>query len=154
MIYRAYRFPDQQDFLDALAETQPLEFVEIGLNDLSPGWHVNAIWGGAEPNAWINYTIPSEEAPGWWAGVGFTDPIQAVPNKVTPRQLREALLEVGILEVVEAIVAASDRATQIRWEYAIEFERSHPQWDAMAALMDPPMTSADIDAVFQLALTK
>lgn len=78
-------------------------------------------------------------------------PPPPVPASVTPRQMREALLSMALLDQVEALVAASDRATQIRWEYAVEFERTHPSWDAMGAMMDPPRTSAEIDDLFRLA---
>lgn len=159
MIYRAYRFPDEETFLSAVSDAQPMEMDVIGpitteAGDPIPGWYVNAIWPEVAPISWASHNLQTVEAPRWWVGVSREDPFPAVPNKVTPRQLREALLDVGILDVVEAIVAASDRATQIRWEYAVEFERAHPQWDIMAAMMDPPMGPSDIDAIFQLALTK
>jgi hypothetical protein len=74
-----------------------------------------------------------------------------VPKTVTPRQLREALWRIGLLDDVEALIALMDRGTQIRWEYAVVFERNHPQWDQMGSMMDPPKTPEDIDAVFMLA---
>jgi hypothetical protein len=74
-----------------------------------------------------------------------------VPQSVSPRQLRLALLEMDLLDAVEAAVAQADRATQIMWEYAIVYERSHPAWEQMAASLDPSCTAADVDMVFRLA---
>lgn len=58
------------------------------------------------------------------------EPIQ-VPQIVTIRQAKLALLQVGLLDDVDAAVAQADRATQIEWEYAAEVERS---WQTLLTL--------------------
>lgn len=73
--------------------------------------------------------------------------------QVSPRQLRLALLEMDLLDAVEAAVAQADRATQIMWEYSTIYERAHPAWEQMAAQLDPPRTMVEVDAVFRLAAT-
>jgi hypothetical protein len=70
----------------------------------------------------------------------------------TPRQMRLALLDIGLLDDVEAIVAASPRAVRLEWEYSVLLERKNPQWDALGAGIGK--TPEDIDNVFRLALTK
>lgn len=77
-----------------------------------------------------------------------------VPDEVSPRQLRLALLDMGLLDQVEALVVQADRAVQIMWEYSITYERSHPAWEQMGAMLTPPATAQDIDVVFRLAATK
>ena len=62
---------------------------------------------------------------------------------------RLALLQLGLLDDVESVVAAADRATQIMWRHAVAFERAHPAWDVMGAVMGK--TAADIDDLFRLA---
>ncbi|ELE6054230.1 hypothetical protein RMS37_000431 [Campylobacter coli] len=48
-----------------------------------------------------------------------------VPRKISIRQAKLALLEVGLLENVEIMMQSADKATQISWEYATEFERKN-----------------------------
>lgn len=52
------------------------------------------------------------------------EPIQ-VPQVVTIRQAKLALLQAGLLDDVDA-AAQADRATQIEWEYATEVRRNSP----------------------------
>lgn len=53
------------------------------------------------------------------------EPIQ-VPQVITIRQAKLALLQAGLLDGVDAAVAQADRATQIEWEYATEVRRDWP----------------------------
>ncbi|HEQ3585083.1 TPA: hypothetical protein VGT30_001382, partial [Campylobacter coli] len=48
-----------------------------------------------------------------------------VPRKISIRQAKLALLEVGLLENIETMMQSADKATQISWEYATEFERKN-----------------------------
>lgn len=49
-----------------------------------------------------------------------------VPQVVTIRQAKLALLQAGLLDDVDVAVAQADRATQIEWEYATEVRRDWP----------------------------
>lgn len=69
----------------------------------------------------------------------------------TPRQMRLALLQVGDLDVVEAVVAAAGQDVRIQWEYSTLFERSHPAWNALVGGIGK--TPTDVDALFALART-
>jgi hypothetical protein len=63
-------------------------------------------------------------------------PMQAfVPQSVTMRQARLALLEVELLDDVEAVLATQDRAVQIEWEYATTVERTSPLVGAIGQMV-------------------
>jgi len=72
----------------------------------------------------------------------------------TPRQFRLALLDIDLLDDLEAMVANLPRAVRVEWEYSVLLERKNPQWDTLGALMTPAKTPEDIDDVFRLAMTK
>lgn len=69
-----------------------------------------------------------------------------IPQVVSMRQARLALLAVDLLDDVEAVVAAAGRAAQIEWEYATEVRRNHPLLAAVQAAKG--MSDADIDQLF------
>ena len=70
-----------------------------------------------------------------------------VPQQVTMRQARLALLSAGLLEDVEAVIAAAVRAAQLEWEYAAVVERSNP---AVAIVQQQKaLTDAQIDDLFR-----
>ena len=49
-----------------------------------------------------------------------------VPQQVSMRQARLALLQVGLLDHVEATIASAGREAQLEWEYTSVVERSNP----------------------------
>lgn len=72
-----------------------------------------------------------------------------VPQQVTMRQARLALLSAGLLDDVEVVIAAAGRAAQLEWEYAAVVDRSNP---AVAAVQQQQgMTDAQIDDLFREA---
>ena len=72
-----------------------------------------------------------------------------VPQQVTMRQARLELLKRGLLDDVEAVIAAAGREAQIRWEYASIVERSNP---VIAIVQQQQgMTDAQIDDLFREA---
>jgi hypothetical protein len=77
----------------------------------------------------------------------------AKPTSVTMRQARLALLEAGLLDNVQNIVAgmqgAEGAAARIEWEYSSTMVRSQPLVAALAAALK--LTSADVDALFLTA---
>lgn len=71
-------------------------------------------------------------------------PDQTMPT-LTARQLRLGLLD--YLDQVEQIIANSDdRALQIEWEYATEFERNHPAIVSIGEAIG--LTPEQIDAMW------
>lgn len=72
-----------------------------------------------------------------------------VPQQITMRQARLALLSAGLLDDVEAVISAAGRAAQLEWEYAAVVDRSNP---AVAAVQQQQgMTDAQIDDMFREA---
>ena len=72
-----------------------------------------------------------------------------VPQQVTMRQARLALLGAGLLDDVEMVIAAAGRAAQLEWEYAAVVDRSNP---AVAAVQQQQaLTDVQIDDLFREA---
>lgn len=72
-----------------------------------------------------------------------------VPQQVTLRQARLALLSAGLLDDVEMVITAAGRAAQLEWEYAAVVERSNP---AVAIVQQQKaLTDAQIDDLFREA---
>lgn len=71
---------------------------------------------------------------------------------VSAAQFRLALLDIGILDDVEAFVAAAPREIQLNWQHRLEFARDHPL--VISSGLALGKTDAEIDAVFALAATK
>lgn len=78
------------------------------------------------------------------------EPVQ-VPQVITIRQAKLALLAAGLLDDVDAAVAAADRATQIEWEYATEVRRDWPTLAAVQTLIG--LTNEQVDGLFITAAT-
>lgn len=70
---------------------------------------------------------------------------------VMARQLRLALLQIGILDIVDGAMQSAERATRIEWEYATQFERDHPMVEQMGQALGK--TAREIDDLFALAAT-
>lgn len=101
--------------------------------------------------------ISATDTPNEWAallgsGVNiapFSPALELQP--VTRRQIKLALLEMGILDNALSWIGGASRATQIEWEDALELRRDHPMWSVAAAALGK--TEADIDNLFALATT-
>jgi hypothetical protein len=70
----------------------------------------------------------------------------SVPQSITPRQCRLILLQQGLLDEVEQMIAEQDRATRLTWEYATESRRDDPLLNGLAANLS--LTSGQIDQFF------
>jgi hypothetical protein len=70
-------------------------------------------------------------------------------QSVTMRQARLALLQSGLLDQVNAAIAASGGAAQIEWEYASEVVRGSPLVQSLAAGLG--LTNTQLDDLFTLA---
>lgn len=83
-------------------------------------------------------------------------PPPSVPASITARQLRLWLVRNGVtLAAVEAAIGAMDEPAQtearIEWEYATQFERTHPLLRGLAAAvlgLDHGALDAALDAAF------
>jgi len=102
--------------------------------------------------------VPDEAQAGWlYDGTTFTaPPVQpaTIPQSVTMRQARLALLAVGKLDTINTVIAgiepaAQRQAIQIEWEYAQTVDRNS-QWVAgLAPAL--ALTEADLDSLFVFA---
>ena len=91
----------------------------------------------------------------WQEPVIEATPAPPVPQSITMRQARLALLNAGFLDDVEAAIITMDEAqraqTQIEWEYAQTVERDN----ALVAALGPKLglDDAAIDSLFSMAAT-
>lgn len=78
------------------------------------------------------------------------DPGPGVPQEVTMRQARLALLQGGILDEAEAVINAlpmpQRRQAQIEWEYALSVRRDHPL--VLMMIAEGLATEAEVDGLF------
>lgn len=70
----------------------------------------------------------------------------SVPESVTMRQARLALLASGALTSVNAAVTAAGEAARIEWEFAQEVRRDWPLVNQLTAALG--WTSEQVDALF------
>ena len=68
-----------------------------------------------------------------------------VPQEITPLQSKLQLLEIGLLDEVEALVAA-DRKVQLYWEYALVIERDNEILLMITSALG--MTEDEVDEFF------
>lgn len=82
------------------------------------------------------------------------DPVATVvPDSVTMRQARRALLQAGLLATVNAAVAAmpgaEGEAARIDWEFSATVERQRPLVQALTGALG--LSEAQLDALFVVA---
>jgi hypothetical protein len=70
---------------------------------------------------------------------------KVVPPEITPLQCKLQLLEIGLLDEVEALVAA-DRKVQLYWEYALVIERDNEILLMITSALG--MTEDEVDEFF------
>jgi hypothetical protein len=78
--------------------------------------------------------------------VEYTHSLPPVPEVVTIRQAKLALLAGGLLDDADAAVAAAGQAAQIEWEYATEVRRDNTLVTGIGAALG--LNEAQIDALF------
>ncbi|MER9195272.1 hypothetical protein NKI13_18515 [Mesorhizobium australicum] len=94
-----------------------------------------------------------------YANGTFTDlrvPVVITPEEaraalpqITPRQLRLALLSIGIHEADVDMKLVNDPAGMVEWKYATYFKRSHPLVDGLGALFS--ITAEQTDSLWAWA---
>lgn len=95
----------------------------------------------------------------WLAAGNTPDPadpvVPAVPDSVTMRQARLALLQSGLLAQVNSAVAAMPGAAgdtaRIEWEFSSTVERNRPLVQSLVGALG--LTDAQLDDLFRLAAT-
>lgn len=82
----------------------------------------------------------------------YIAPKVSIPDEVTMRQARIALLRYGLLSTIEsAIINGVNEEMKIEWEYALTVRRDWPSLVSLTQSMG--MTSAQLDELFILAST-
>jgi hypothetical protein len=86
-----------------------------------------------------------------WVNAAMEQQIPAVPQAVTPRQIRLALIGYGIpLAQIDAAINGNE-AAKVEWDFALEIRRDHALLNAFAAALG--LTSGQVDDLFRLADT-
>ncbi len=104
----------------------------------------NGIVAGAAENI-----LPSLQAlydAGQYQVLPDSEPITPVVRSIDMRRLRLALLQMDLLDDIDAAIAAQPRQAQIEWDYAIEVKADHPLVVQFVAALN-----LDIDAIIDLA---
>lgn len=71
---------------------------------------------------------------------------QSIPAVVSRFQAKAAMLQAGMLDQVEALIAGGDAVTQLAWAEAVEYRRDSPLINSLAAAMD--LTAEQVDDLF------
>lgn len=82
-------------------------------------------------------------------GVQGIEEVDPVPPIVSMMQAELALIGVGKLDAVRAVVNAGDEATKSYWNRAYEIHRDHPLTNAIGAAVG--LNSAAMDTLFRAA---
>jgi len=120
------------------------------------GNYVGGFADGAQPPEGAIERPAPPRADAVWGGSGWAVPQSPQPTveeqraqwSATTVQIKIALDELGRLDEVETIVAASSRRTQIAWENATSLRRLSPAMVDLTEGSDPPFTDEQMDALF------
>ena len=126
---------------DKIAHVAPIFGVSIGTPDDKSTWSVDF-----DPAA----TVEQMQAAA--AVVASFDPnAPDVPSQVTPYQARMALLNAGMIDAVDSLMANPEtpRAAKLAWEYATVVERQSPFVESLGATLG--LSEAQIDGLFAAA---
>jgi len=123
---------------------------EIGIFDSIEGrFHPSLIWAECSADTKEGFV---------YDGAIFSPPVPEVPpipNIVTMRQARLALLGAGLLPTIDASVAAmpgaEGEAARIEWEYSGEVHRDKALVQALSASLG--LTDEQLDTLFTTAAT-
>ena len=101
---------------------------------------------GEAAQTWIDQWTPEQIAA--WAPPPPESPVLSVPATISAFQARAVLRRAGLLEQVEAAVAAHpDPEARDAWEYAIEVRRASPLVAALAVGLG--LTDEQVDELFR-----
>lgn len=115
----------------------------------------------AAEQGWL--ACPDEAGPGWTVDAEgtFSPPAPAivapeVPEVVTMRQARLAMLDAGILEAVNSAIedlpSPQKEVALIEWDHSAEVRRDNPLVTMLGVALD--MTDEQIDALFISGVTR
>ena len=135
-------FPAPQPAHDPLTQSvRELPPVLTNKGHYEQAWEVVPRFSEYTDAEGVTHTVAEQEAAAIEA-----DRKSKVPQVITIRQARLALLAAGLLDSVEAAVAAGDRTVQIEWEYATELHRAWPTLLGLAGALG--LTDLQVDELF------
>jgi hypothetical protein len=114
---------------------------------LDPRYHVNFAWHGREPEAafQVSLVVPATPSRGWdIASPPASQP--PVPPVIPAWKGKAALREAGLLDAVEAAIAAAGGRVQDAWAGASEWSRDSEFLLSLAATLG--LTVEQIDQIF------
>ena len=76
------------------------------------------------------------------------EPLTPQPRSIDMRRLRLALLQMDLLDSIDAVIAGQERSAQIEWEFATNVQSDHPLVLQIATAL-----SLNINQIFDLAET-
>ena len=76
------------------------------------------------------------------------EPPTPQPRSIDMRRLRLALLQMDLLDSIDAVIAGQERSAQIEWEFATNVQSDHPLVLQIATAL-----SLNINQIFDLAET-
>jgi hypothetical protein len=113
-------------------------------------WHVNALWRGDVPAAWQAAEITPSTPGRAFAVPPPPAPVPpAVPPVIAAWKAKRILRGLGLLDDVEAAVAAAGGLAADAWAGAAEWSRDSAVIASLGGLLN--LTSAEIDDVFVAA---
>ena len=74
------------------------------------------------------------------------EPAPTVPESVDAAQVRLVLLQQGLLDQVETMIAAQGKAAQIEWEFRVRYHRDNPLLLTLASQLK--LTDEQLDQLF------
>lgn len=81
--------------------------------------------------------------------IPFTPPAAAVPQEVSPLQMRRALRRLGLKPAIDAFVASKGEEAQEAWDFAVAIRRDDPLVELARVALGKPQS--ELDDIFRLA---
>ena len=124
----------------------------------SPGATTAITWDNNAPD-FTGFTEPTLSVlqQSWQNFLDLGEPLEVVPDPGPPapqprsidmRRLRLALLQMDLLDSIDAVIAGQERSAQIEWEFATNVQSDHPLVLQIATAL-----SLNINQIFDLAET-
>lgn len=82
--------------------------------------------------------------------IGWIDPL-AVPESISPRQIRMAMTKLGFRSQVESAVSSGDQDLKDWWEFSSFYERNHQMVKLMASALG--VSESQLDELWILGAT-
>lgn len=119
------------------------------------GRYIGGFDGADPPNGAIEIAAPPDDGTDTWDGSTWHPAPPVVPEQVTMRQARLALLGAGLLAnvdtTIDSLPSPTKEAARIEWDYSSTVERHRGLVQSLGAAMG--LTDAQLDTLFIQAAT-